>query len=197
MGVLCVEETREDLGHNMIVPSVVLSLLLAPLSKAGKIRSPSSPPGECQTNYDCSEWAPYCSDFGFCQWTDKFGDHPGDSGGQEEEVEDEDKEDEDYEYPDVFDVVTAVYEAVDRSVDYETYSDYYEYINYDQRIFNSVDSVSETQTGPLQEDVISTTTKSFPKLQGSNDPNAEEDYLSEEYLHYYQYYDNDDEVLDE
>ena len=31
-------------------------------------------PGECVTNGDCVSWAPYCSEFGFCQTSDKYGD---------------------------------------------------------------------------------------------------------------------------
>ena len=88
-------------------------------------RSSSSTPGQCRTNSDCNKWSPYCSDFGFCQWTDKFGDHPheDDTNLVVETTYAE------TEYPDVFDVVTsasAYHEDSDADYDYKTYYQYYE-----------------------------------------------------------------------
>ena len=81
-------------------------------------------PGGCKTNSDCDKWAPFCSDFGFCQWTEKFGSHPDD--GSNKDLKDSSRIDQEADYADVLGFVkTGLTEVeVDDTNDY-SYSEYY------------------------------------------------------------------------
>merc|ERR1711892_548292 len=186
-----IEETGEDLGHTMIVPAVILHLIIATPCLAGKIRSSSSPPGQCRTNSDCNKWSPYCSDFGYCQWTDKFGDHPhedDDTNLVEKTTYAE------TEYPDVFDVVTsasAYDEDSDADYDYETYPDYNQYYDIDDDFDNLINK-SDSTTPTVTNNPVSSTTEFLIDV---TERTAQTD-IYETYSDYYQYYDDDDDALD-
>ena len=59
-------------------------------------------------------------------------------------MEEEDYTEAETDYPDVFDVVTSVYEALDTGDDYEYYSDYYQY--YDDNDDKDLDNIDAIRT---------------------------------------------------
>jgi len=60
----------------MIVSVVVFQSLFDVILSITTRRIPAIPLGQCRSNADCNEGSPHCSDFGYCQWTDRFGSHP-------------------------------------------------------------------------------------------------------------------------
>merc|ERR1711997_917654 len=95
------DTTREDL--TMIVPVVFTGLLLVDDCLAGLMRPRvRDGDGECRSNEDCRDsWAPFCSEFGYCRTSDRYGTrHSQDVSSLEYQYEDyQDYEDyeEDYE----------------------------------------------------------------------------------------------------
>ena len=126
-------------------------------------------------------------------------------------MEEEDYTESETDYPDVFDVVTSVYEALDTGNDYEYYSDYYQYYDdNDDKDLDNIDAIRTTtesnkgdfnivdssiDSGSIQ-DNSSSNNKTIIESKGSVTPIDEYEHSSDnenhpDFYEYDDYYDQD------
>merc|ERR1711997_741941 len=108
----------------------------------GKILQwPRDGDGECRSNKDCTQsWAPFCSEFGFCRASARFGTRTS------QEVTKIEYQDEDYQE----------YEEYKDYEDYENYEDYKDYYYADDYENGFNDTISEATKDPRTdtEDIV-------------------------------------------